>query len=54
MTAAFQVKSCYTGLAKRLDSKHREEEVKWKEMRKAEGCTKLEEMEEIRRKLGIK
>ena len=37
-----------------LNSKHREEVVKWEEMRKAEGCTKLEEMEEIRRKLGIK
>jgi len=49
-----EVKSCYTGLAERLNSKHKEEVVKWKEMRKAEGCTKLEEMEEIRRKLGIK
>ena len=54
MTAALQVQSCYSGLAERLNSKHREEVVKWEEMRKAKGCTKLEEMEEIRRKLGIK
>ena len=54
MTAAPQVRSCYSGLAERLNTKHREEVVKWEEMRKAKGCTKVEEMEEIRRKLGIK
>ena len=36
MTTAPQVKSCYTGLAERLNSKHKGELVKWKEVRKAE------------------
>ena len=49
-----QVKACYTELAKKLISKHREEVEKWNEVKKADGCSKMEEMEEIRRKLGIK